>query len=71
MSKRAKYKLVNVSNKVKAGAVVVIATTQANAGALTENVTFDLSDINYIFGGMIVAGVALYAIRKGKSLLGA
>lgn len=63
-----------MSNSVKKGllAVGVLAvTTGAQAGALSENVAFDLGDVNYIFGGMVVAGVALYAIRKAKSLLGA
>jgi len=58
-----------MSKSVKKGllAVGVLAlTTSASAGALTENVSFELGDVNYIFGGMVVAGVALYAIRKAK-----
>ena len=43
----------------------------AAAAALTENVVFDLTDVNFIFGGLVVAGVSLYAIRKAKGLLGA
>jgi len=55
------------------GAVVAVGLTTSNAfaGALSENVAFDLGDVNYIFGGMVVAGVSLYAIKKAKALLGA
>jgi hypothetical protein len=56
---------------VKSALLVAGLSVASFAGTLTENVSFDMGDVNYIFGGMVVAGVALYAIRKAKSLLGA
>lgn len=50
---------------------VVVGSSNAFAGALTADAVFDLGDVNFIFGGMVVAGIALYAIKKAKSLLGA
>lgn len=56
---------------VKSALLVAGLSVASFAGTLTENVTFDMSDVQYIFGGMVVAGAALYVIRKAKSLLGA
>lgn len=65
-------KKVAKQNKVLGSLVAVGLTASSSfAGALTEDVVFDLGDVNYIFGGMVVAGVSLYAIKKAKALLGA
>ena len=61
-----------VSKKSLVGvALVALGSAQAQAAVLTENVAFDLGDVTFVFGGMIVAGIALYSMKKAKSFIGA
>ena len=64
-----------MSSSVKKGllavGVLTVAAVSGNAGVLAGDVAIDLSDITYIFGGLVTFGVTWYGIKKAKSLLGA
>lgn len=64
-----------MSNAVKKGlvlaGVLAVGATQASAGVLSADVAVDMTDITFIFGGLITFGVTWYALKKAKSLIGA
>jgi len=60
-----------LGSKIVAGVTAFgISASNAFAGVLTADPVIDLSDVTYIFGGLITFGVVFYGLKKSKSFLG-